>query len=64
MEPYREYMVEVISEEFSQQGLSIHDLPERVQEALKNIGRRIAADLESKVQRYNKGPVTGSIMYK
>lgn len=46
MEPYHERVSEVIKEEFAQQGLSVIDLPERVQEALKNIRRRIANDLE------------------
>lgn len=46
MEPYRERVADVIKDEFSNQGLSIIDLPERVKEALKNIERRIANDLK------------------
>ena len=46
MEPYQERVADVINAEFAQQGLQVHDLPERVQEALKNIVRRIADDLE------------------
>jgi len=52
VEPYRKRVAEVIEEEFAQQNISIRDLPDRVQEALKNVERRIAADLEF-TARYN-----------
>ena len=61
MEPHCKYcqrVADVISDEFAQQGLRVSDLPDRVQEALKNIERRIASDLESMYQRINL-PVGG-----
>ena len=50
-EPYREWVGEVIDEEFSRLGISLRELPERVQEALQNAQRRFAASLEFNVQR-------------
>lgn len=46
MEPYRERMADIIREEFNNQGLSINELPRKVQEALNNIEIRLANDLE------------------
>ena len=46
MEPYRERVADVIKDEFAQQDIQVRDLPDRVQQALKNIERRIASDLE------------------
>ena len=56
MEPYRERMADVIKDEFAQQGLYVHNLPERVQEALRNIARRIASDLEDLYQKLRYQP--------
>lgn len=42
MEPYREFVADIIQEEFAQQSLRVRELPDRVQEALTNIERRIA----------------------
>ncbi len=50
MEPFQERIWDVISEEFSQQGLLVRDLPNRTQEALKNIAQRMATDLEFTAQ--------------
>ena len=50
MNPYRERVAEVIKEEFTQQGITISDLPDRIQEALKDIELRIANDLEFMTQ--------------
>ena len=58
MEPYRARVADVISDEFLQQGLRVRELPDRVQEALRNIERRIANDLEF-TARYNAEIVGG-----
>ena len=58
MGPYRERVADVIKDEFAQQGLQVRDLPERVQEALKNVEIRLANDIEF-TARYNAEIVGG-----
>lgn len=51
LEPYRERVDEVIGEEFDRRGITVRQLPDKQQEALREVARRLAGELESATRR-------------